>query len=379
MATLTQTQTVVSRAAAASTRLLSLDVFRGMTIAAMILVNDAGDWSHIYWPLEHAEWNGWTPTDLIFPFFLFIVGVSMVMSFESRRARGATCERLLLHAAKRSAIIFGLGLFLAGYPHFHLDTIRIPGVLQRIAVVYLIASVLVLYTGRVARYAIAAALLVGYFLLMRFVPVPGYGAGVLTPDGNLAAYLDRLVMYNHLYVHYRYDPEGMLSTLPAIVTCLMGVFVGQWMRNKEPGQVVRGLLTWAVVAFALGELWNFWFPINKNLWTSSYVLLTAGLGMAILALCYWLIDVRGWKGWAQPFVWFGVNPLAIYFLASWFGKASGVHRFGDETLKQRVYEGAFAHMFANPYMNSVAYAICYVLLFWIVAWVLYRRKIFIRV
>src|SRR4051812_36776748 len=178
MATSVSIEQKIAATSVGATRLVSLDVFRGLTIAAMILVNDAGDWAHVYWPLEHAEWNGWTPTDLVFPFFLFIVGVSMVMSFESRRARGATRGELLLHAVKRSAIIFALGLFLNGDPHFDVHAIRIPGVLQRIAVVYLIASVIVLFAGRVARTVTATALLVGYFLLMRLVSVPGYGAGV---------------------------------------------------------------------------------------------------------------------------------------------------------------------------------------------------------
>jgi predicted acyltransferase len=176
-----------SRTPVATTRLMSLDVFRGLTIAGMILVNNPGDWGHVYWPLEHAEWNGWTPTDLVFPFFLFIVGLSMVLSFDARRARGASQGKLLLHALKRSAIIFALGLFLSGYPHFDPHTIRIPGVLQRIAVVYLLSSVLVLYLGRKARVAVAAVLLLGYWALMKIIPVPGFGAGVLTPDGNLAA------------------------------------------------------------------------------------------------------------------------------------------------------------------------------------------------
>jgi predicted acyltransferase len=365
--------------AAVSTRLVSLDVFRGMTIAAMILVNDAGDWSHVYRPLEHAEWNGWTPTDLIFPFFLFIVGVSMVMSFDSRRARGASRGKLLLHALKRSAIIFALGLFLYGYPHFDLHTIRIPGVLQRIAVVYLIASAIVLFTGRVTRAVIGASLLIAYFVLLKVVPVPGFGAGVLTPDGNLAAYLDRVLMYNHLYVAHRYDPEGLLSTMPAIVTCLIGVFVGDWIRGKQPRQVVHGLLVGAAVGLSLGQAWNLWFPINKNLWTSSYVLFTGGFAMAVLALCYWVIDVRGWKRWAQPFLWFGVNPLAIYFLASWLGKAGVSHQVDGMLVKTYVYVHVFAHLFANPYLNSLAFAISYVLLFWILAWALYQKKIVIKV
>jgi predicted acyltransferase len=379
MGTLTEIQPHLTKAAVTSTRLMSLDVFRGLTIAGMILVNNAGDWSHVYWPLEHAEWNGWTPTDLIFPFFLFIVGVSMVLSFEARRARGASNGELLRHSLRRGVIIVALGLFLNGYPHFDLHTMRFAGVLQRIGVVYLIASVIVLYAGRAVRWAIAAALLIGYYAIMRFVPVPGFGTGILTPDGNLAAYIDRAVMYNHLYVAHRFDPEGFLSTLPAIVTCLLGVFVGEWIRGKPARQVVRGLLVGAVFGLGLGKLWAFWFPINKNLWTSSYVLFTAGFAMFILAVCMWLTDVRGWKLWARPFVWFGVNPLAIYFLASWLGKASVSHRIHGAPWKNIVYRNVFAHLFANAYLDSLAFAMSYVLLFWLIAWVLYRRKVFIKV
>ena len=379
MGTLTEVQPQVAVKAAAASRLLSLDVFRGMTIAGMILVNDAGDWAHIYWPLEHAEWNGWTPTDLVFPFFLFIVGVSMVLSNESRRARGESRQKLLLHAIKRSAIIFGLGLFLAGYPSFDLHVIRIPGVLQRIAVVYLIASVIVLYTGRLAQWVIAGCLLIGYFLLMKFVPVPGFGAGDLSPDANLAAYLDRLTLYNHLYVKYRYDPEGILSTIPAVVTCLLGVFTGEWMRGKQPRAVVHGLLVGAAVGLTLGKLWSIWFPINKNLWTSSYVLFAGGFAMAVLAVCMFLIDVRGWKKWAQPFVWFGMNPLAIFFLATFVAKMSVKHHVHGVLWKTFVYKGMFEHLFPSPYLNSLAFALSYVLLFWIVAYIFYRNKIFIKV
>ena len=379
MGTLTETRPQIAKIAGNTTRFLSLDVFRGMTIAAMILVNDAGDWSHIYWPLEHAEWHGWTPTDLIFPFFLFIVGVSMVLSFDARRARGDSRGKLLLHSLKRSAIIFALGLFLNGYPHFALHTIRIPGVLQRIAVVYLIASVIVLFLGRMARIVTAAALLIGYFLLMRLVPVPGVGSGVLTMDGNLAGYIDRALMYNHLYIAHRFDPEGVLSTIPAIATCLLGVFAGEAIRGKQPRQVVHVLLIGAAIGLTLGKLWAFWFPINKNLWTSSYTLFTAGFAMAVLAACSYLIDVRGWKQWAQPFVWLGVNPLAIYFLASWLGKASVSHSFNGSRWKTIVYGKYFAHLFASPYLNSLAYATAFVLVFWIIAWVLYRQQIFIKV
>ncbi len=371
--------TVAPREISKPPRLTSLDVFRGITIAAMILVNDAGDWSHIYWPLEHAQWNGWTPTDLIFPFFLFIVGVSMVLSFDSRQAKGATRGALLLHSLKRAAIIFALGIFLYAYPTFDPHTMRIPGVLQRIAVVYLIASAIYLYCGRTLRWSIVIALLFGYWALIKLYPVPGCGAGVLTMDCSLEGYVDRALMYNHLWVAHRFDPEGLVSTIPAIATCLFGVFTGEWIRGKSGERMIRGLLIAAVFGLGLGKVWNIWFPINKNLWTSSYVLFTAGFACAVLALCYWLVDVRGWKKWAQPFLWYGVNPLGIYFLASWFAEAMDKHHIGGRTPKEIVYSGFYAHLTGSPYFNSMLFGLTYVLIFLVVAWVMYRRKIFIRV
>jgi predicted acyltransferase len=359
-------------------RLMSLDVFRGITIAAMMLVNNAGDWDHVYWPLEHAEWNGWTPTDLIFPFFLFIVGVSMVLSFESRRAKGATRGGLLAHSAKRAAIIFALGLFLNAYPTFHLETLRYTGVLQRIAVVYLISSAIVLYCGRKARWAVTASLLIGYWALMKLVPVPGYGPGVLTMDGSLAGYVDRAVMYNHLWVAHRFDPEGFVSTIPAVATCLLGVFTGEWMRGKSGERLIRGFLIGAVFGLGLGKVWNMWFPINKNLWTSSYVLFTAGFALAVLAFCYWTIDIRSWKKWARPFVWYGLNPLALYFFAGWLAHTTTLH-VGGRTIKDIIYGGLYAHLTGNSYFNSMLYGLTYVLLCLLVAWVLYRKKIVIKV
>lgn len=372
-------QTATTQREITKPRLLSLDVFRGITIAAMILVNDAGDWSHVYGPLDHAEWNGWTPTDLIFPFFLFIVGVSMVLSFDSRRAKGAARGGLLLHALKRAAIIFALGLFLNLYPTFDFETARITGVLQRIAVVYFISSVIVLYCERTLRWVIAAALLLGYWAMVKFIPVPGCGAGVLTMDCSLAGYVDRAVMYNHLWVEHQFDPEGLVSTIPAIATCLLGVFAGEWIRKKSGEPLIRGLLIAAIFGLGLGKVWNMWFPINKNLWTSSFVLFTAGFACAVLAFCYWTIDVRGWKKWAQPFAWYGMNPLAIYFLASFTGLASVRHHIGEQTPKEILYGSVYANLTANPYFNSMLYGLTYVLVFQAVAWVLYRKKIFIRV
>jgi predicted acyltransferase len=378
--TLPDAKVTKSPASVAPTRLASLDVFRGLTIAAMILVNNSGDGEHTFWPLEHAKWNGWTPTDLIFPFFLFIVGVSMVYSFASRKARGQSRSSLLLHALKRSAIIFALGLFLYAYPRFDIHTARIPGVLQRIAVVYVISSALVLFTGRFTRAVIAAALLIGYWIVLKDVPVPGYGAGVLTMDGNLAGYIDRSVMYNHLWIAHRFDPEGILSTIPAIATCLLGVFTGEWMRSaRSTTQKLAGLLAGSAAGLIAGEIWNLWFPINKMLWTSSYVLFTAGFALCVFAACYWTIDLRGWKRWSIPFVMFGVNPLSIYFLASWLEGALYKHQLHGVSLKNIVYDKFFGSTIADPYLASLAWSISFVLVFFLVAWAMYRKQIFIRV
>ena len=361
------------------TRVTSLDVFRGITIAAMILVNNPGDGHHVYWPLDHAQWNGCTPTDLVFPFFLFIVGVSMMLSFDSRREKGANRDELMRHALKRSAIIFLLGIFLYAYPRFDIPTTRILGVLQRIALVYVVTSALVLYASRMVRAATLVLILLGYWLLMTRVPVPGYGAGVLTMDGSLATYIDRALLYNHLYSPHRFDPEGLLSTIPAIATCLVGVLVGEWIRRKGATVLISSLLLGSIVGISLGSIWNFWFPINKKLWTSSYVLFTAGIAMATFALCYCLVDVIGWRKWAIPFIWFGVNPMAVYFFSEFLSHVSTHHSLGGVRLKDIVYRNVFGHVFGSPYNNSLLFAVTYVFLFALVAWLMYRKKIFIRV
>ena len=346
----------------------------------MILVTNAGDWEHVYWPLEHAKWNGWTPTDLVFPFFLFIVGVAIVFSFASRVARGDSKRTLLLHALQRSAIIFAVGFLLHAYPNFHLRTVRITGVLQRIAVVYFFTSILVLYAGRFTRGVVTAVLLIGYWILMVRVPVPGFGAGILTMDGNLAGYMDRAVMYNHLWIAHRFDPEGILSTIPAIATCLLGVFAGEWMRSgRSTLHKLAGLFGASAIGLIAGEIWNRWFPINKMIWTSSYVLFTAGFALSVLGVCYWLVDVRGWKRWSTPFVMFGVNPLFLYCFSSWLESTLHVLRFHGRAAKQILFEGLFAPLFSDPYLASLSWAVSFVLVCFLVAWVLYRKQIFIRV
>jgi len=357
----------------------------------MVLVNDPGSWSAIYWPLDHAAWNGWTPTDLIFPFFLFIVGVSMVFSFAARTARGAGRGSLALHVLRRSAIIFALGVFLHGFPHFHFSTVRIPGVLQRIAVCYLFAGLIVLLSGLAAasRRSVAvvstvtAVLLVGYWALMTFVPVPGYGPGRLDPNGNLAAYVDRWLMSGHLWKP-TWDPEGALSTLPAIATTLIGALVGVWLRSSRAQQtkVVRLLIVGAA-AMILGSLLSPFFPINKNLWTSTYVIFAGGFAMVLLAPIYWLVDIKGWRRWGTPFLVFGMNSILAFTLSTWLAKCTIVFKVTCADGRLVTWHGFIYDRFfvplASPKNASLLFALAYVLLWLGLMWILYRRRIFIRI
>ncbi|HLE63428.1 MAG TPA: DUF5009 domain-containing protein, partial [Pyrinomonadaceae bacterium] len=280
-------------------RLVSLDVFRGLTIAGMILVNNPGSWSSIYWPLRHAEWHGWTPTDLIFPFFLFIVGVAIPLAFARRVGDGSSKRKLYLKIIRRSLTIFGLGLFLNGFPYFNLAVMRIPGVLQRIAVCYLIASLVFLMTRIRIQVVIAVALLLVYWLLMTQVAASGFSAGDLSKEGSLASFIDRAVFGTHVWAQAKvYDPEGILSTLSAISTTMFGVFTGKWLLSaKSPFEKAAGLFFVGMCCVVIGWAWHPFFPINKSLWTSSYAVFTAGMALQLLGFCYWLIDIKNYRGW----------------------------------------------------------------------------------
>ena len=381
-------------------RMVSLDVFRGATIAAMILVNDPGSWSHIYPPLEHAEWNGWTPTDLIFPFFLFIVGVSLTLSFASRIARGLTRRTLAVHVVRRSALIFGIGLFLNGFPDFDFTSIRIMGVLQRIAICYLVAGLLYLATFQTESSAekparvranlrvtagVAIALLIGYWALMSFVPVPGYGAGRLGKDDNLGAYVDRTLMGGHLWGEsVTWDPEGFLSTLPAIASLLLGILAGEWLRSdRRERRKTLGLAAAGLVLLIVGRLLHPYFPINKNLWTSTFVLFTGGFAMLALAACYWIVDVRSWRAWTPPFLVFGMNAILAYALAALVSEVSTDFEFSGShghqtTLHGWIYERFFVPH-ASPVNASLAFAVFFVLVIFLLLWPFYRGKLFLRI
>ena len=395
-----RTQPDVPASASRATRLESLDVVRGLTVAGMIIVNDPGTWSSIYWPLAHADelmsehptgsypgksWidaMGWTPTDLVFPFFLFIVGVSMVLSVRKRQAAGASRRELVLHVARRSVLILLIGWLLHLQPYFDFARMRFPGVLPRIAVVYLFASLITLWTERRGRILWIAGLLAGYYLVMRLVPVPDCDrAAWMTQHCSLAGWIDRKVMLGHLY-RPDFDPEGLLSTFPAIATALLGTLAGGFLAGDQSlPRKVRGLALAGIVGVAAGYAWHPFFPIYKPLWTSSYVLFTAGACCLMLALCSWLIDLRGWRWWDRPFVWLGSNAILVYVLSMFFAVMGYVIKVREDGQDVGVQDWIYRHWFtpfADPRNASLAFAICYTALWTLVAWGFHRKKLFLR-
>jgi predicted acyltransferase len=370
----------ITAPASLATRLMSLDFFRGATIAMMILVNDAGNEEASYWPLQHSAWNGWTPTDLVFPFFLFMVGVAVAYSFRSRLARGESRGDLLKHVLWRGFLILALGVFLNGFPnHYRIHSMRFYGVLQRIAVCYVITAILELWVGWRAQVAVIVGCLVGYWILMRYVTVPGFGMPthdmpILDPDRNIAAWLDRKLLMGHLYEVTR-DPEGVLSTIPSVATCLLGLQTGKWLRSARglAGKAI-GMAIAGVVLFLAGEFFNTWFPINKKLWTSSFVLVTAGLALIVLALCYWFLDIKQWRGaWTKPFLIFGMNAIAAYVCADFLAVLLIYTGWGG-VLYVKLIEPNF-----NPANASLVFALLFVFACWLVMAVLYRKRIFLKI
>lgn len=433
-----------------SGRLTSLDVFRGLTLAGMILVNNPGSGDHVYAPLRHAQWHGWTPTDLVFPSFLFIVGTAISLAFDKRRARGETRPLLLLHATRRAIVLFTLGLAYSGvtinyvnglggegqhwqvilpwvltvlalglswpeerriardgwgrhlprmvaagfvllagvfalmyyWDDFQRSGQRIPGVLQRIAVCYLLASIIVLYFGVGGRVLWTAVCLAGYWAILRYVEPPAdFNPTLEGPGARLHEWIDIHVLGHHLY-RYRPDPEGILSTLPAVATTLLGVLAGDWLRGRgdEPKKAA-GLLLAGMVGIAIGLILHQWLPINKKIWTGSYVLFAGGCSAYLLGWCYLLVDGEGWQRWSRPFLVLGTNAIAVYVLSSlagWFLAKWPLLEGGTIGVKPWLYERFFQPWFGFE-GGSLAYALCYV-----VAWIaiftpLYRARIMIRV
>ncbi len=421
-------------------RLVSLDVFRGITIAGMTLVNNPGTWSEIYSPLKHAEWHGITPTDYVFPFFLFIVGVAIPISFR-QRAVETTSSGIYSKIVVRAAKIFALGILIYAIPFFNfseteapqsikllitlgftaalffyltdrfkiagflaagsviaiivmyatgvtivwydLSTMRIPGVLQRIAVCYLIVSIIYLNTDWKQLAGIGGILLLAYWFLMTAVAVPGCDVTTIDDKAcNLAAYIDRVILTeNHLWSQAKvFDPEGILSTIPALVTTICGVLTGIWLRtDRSKLEKAGGIFLCGTILLAAGWSWSLGFPLNKALWTSSYVLYTAGIALLTLGVCFWVIDVKGFDRWSRPFVIFGVNALALYVFSGIMSHLLGLVKLpSDATLHDWIFENLFLS-WAAPVNASLAFAVSYVLLWLFLMWLLYRRRIYIKV
>ena len=374
-------------------RLLFLDVVRGITIAFMIAVNNnggSGSWGF----MNHADWNGLTATDLVFPTFVFVMGASVVFAIEGRLARGATRAELVWKTIQRAAILCLLGIVVNSFPFFELDHMRFYGVLQRIAACYLAVSLLYLWNRRVSVIAITlVVVLVGYWVLLRWVPVPG--AGVPGRDvpfmdmrQNLVSWLDRQLFPYHLYRdlpdHNVRDPEGLLSDLPAIGTALMGLLTGIWlrMRRSVPART-RGLAAAAVGSLALGHLWAIWFPLNKNLWTSSYVLVAGGYALALMTLAYWAVEQKGWRtGWTWIWLVFGSNAIAAYMFSELLpGVLQNIH-FTSAGKRTDVITYALEHVFAHvpdPGWAAFAYSVSFTAVCFVPVWLLYRRRVFLKV
>ncbi len=384
-------------------RLVSLDVFRGATVAAMILVNNPGTWSHIYWPLDHAEWHGCTPTDLIMPFFLFIVGVSIVFAMDSRRHDTAQHRSLLWRAVRRTVTLFVLAWLLGLFPSSpasldqlthqplawlqeRLGGLRIMGVLQRIGVVYLACVVLFLKSSPRVWVGVCAAILLGYWAALTLVPVPISGGAWqpanLQPATNLGAWVDRTILtQNHLYKHAAFDPEGPFSTISAISTGLIGVIVGYQLKRRPAS--VAGPLAVGVTITALGLLWSLVFLFNKQLWTSSYSLLSGGLATLFLAGAYWLMDLKGFRRFTAPFVAFGVNAITAFWASGLMVRAMGLWplSWGGKSygLKDYLYQRFVSPQFSSPELASLVGACLFVVFWWAIMAAMYRMKWIIKV
>ena len=356
-------------------RLLSLDFFRGLTIAGMIIVNDPGSWSHVYAPLRHAEWHGATPTDLVFPFFLFIVGVSISLSLSKRKGS----SNLYIKIFKRSAIIFLLGIFLALFPKFDFENLRIVGVLQRIALVYLVCAILYLNTSHSTQLKTGIGLLVIYWITMAFIPFNGNLAGTLDPGNNFAAWIDSFIVPGRLYQE-TWDPEGFYSTLPAIATGISGMLCGKIIldnSNSLKDKIIK-LFYWGSIVLIIGSFWDYIFPINKHIWTSSYVLYSSGLAMIVLAMSMWIIDEKKYTNNIKFGLVFGSNAITAYVLHGivWrlfqFPVINGVgfQKFWMDTGTSIGLPAKFV---------SFDWAIFYTLVIYFIVYQLYKRKIFIKV
>ena len=362
-----------------SKRLISLDALRGFTIAAMVIVNDPGSWSHVYGPLRHAQWNGCTITDLIFPFFLFIVGVSIALAYSKRMDANVPTKSLYRKIISRSISIYLLGIFLWLFPDFDFTAIRWVGVLNRISFVFLACALLFLNTNWKQQIRIGATILLLYWIIMAYVPIPGIGKPDLSiPEKNWANYLDSLILPGVMW-QKTWDPEGLLSTFPAIVSGIIGMLIGKlYLSVKDENKRLVWLYFAGFVMFLAGGLWNWFFPINKNLWTSSYVLYTSGLGTLGLATCIFLVDMKGYTKWTFLGRVYGANAITSYVLAGMLTLVFYRMKIGGTSLNGWFMEGMNGMGF-DPRFGSMLYAIIYMLIIFIPALILYRKKIFIKI
>ena len=396
-------------------RLLSLDVFRGITVAGMLLVNDPGTWGAIYPPLEHAEWNGWTPTDLVFPFFLFIVGITTYLSLNARRARGDSEHSIRAQIIRRGALIFLFGLLINGFPYFTWGNVagvadpsllqrmgdrllhwRVLGVLQRIGIAYTVAALLTLRTTVRQQIIILASILFGYWIVMTVLPVPGEGTiGALLldePSRTMAAWVDRLVLDwsrvglgNHLWgSSVTWDPEGVLSTVPAIGTAMLGNLAGRWIGERRPlSERLAGLSAVGALGMMTGLMWHWSFPINKSLWTSSYVLFSAGMAAVALATVMWIVDFNRVRRFTKLFVVYGTNPIVAFVGSAVMARCIySIFKVNYNGARIPLQEGIYRTLFASwlsPINASLAFAIAFVLFWYGVLYLLHRRGIILKV
>ncbi|PRZ22867.1 acyltransferase family protein [Flavobacterium granuli] len=419
-------------------RLISLDVFRGFTILLMTIVNNPGSWAAIYPPLAHAEWHGCTPTDLVFPFFIFIMGTAIPFAMPTKHLDFAVFNKIIV----RSLRIFCLGLFLnyfskiqllglegiallaarlmitfavayallgnfslkiktylvfgifaillllAYSPMEEFQNVRLPGVLQRIGIVYFFTALLYLKSNLKTQLLVAAFLLLGYWILMAFIPVPGFGVANFEKGTNLAAWLDNLVLNGHLWSSSKtWDPEGILSTIPAIATGIFGMFVGQMLNlQTSKMEIIKKITFIGITLLVLGLLWNTIFPINKSLWTSSYALYTAGIATLCLTLLYYIIDIANYKKWTPLFLFWGVNPMIVFFFSGIIPRVlSAINIQNPEisgeqiNLQSFLYQFYIVPLFSNPMNASLMFALIYAVFWSLILWWLYTKKIIFKV
>lgn len=378
-------------------RLISLDVVRGIDIAFMIMVNNnggPGSWRF----MNHSLWNGLTPTDLVFPTFLFVVGITTVFAYQARLAKGATRAQLAKHTVIRAVVLILLGLVVNNYPFFHWTHMRFYGVLQRIGICYLIVGLFYLtyLTNKRVVTKIVTLLIVcllGYWALVRLVPVPGAGVpgrdiSFLDKTQNIVAYVDRQLMPGHLYIgspaHDTRDPEGLLSDIPAIGTALLGLLAGLYLRSsRSTKQKALGLVVGCAACLALGYFWSIWFPINKKMWTSSYVLVSAGYSLALLAFCYWLIEVKNWrKGWIWPWLVFGSNAIVAYMISELLPSTLDLFHVSEAGRNIPISGWFFNHVNAHipdPGWAAFSWSVLFAFVCFIPVWIMYKKKIFVKI